>query len=259
MSQHHSECLMQQSVSDAKIAAISNLLMLCERATINLNESLTNAVKAAIIICLKFVDKEQLFTKVLPDTFIDWEYVKGQCASASASSSFLPTSGFITKMRGRNLLGDSSVWLQLMQFIDFGEMNMPERVMQKSYPPLFGMYIAVMSHLKKHPASTPPQQQQLETPATLNFSDVCKLLLLNNVEGLTSRSIIEMHTSSKLNQNTYTLCSNIVSTLADERHASEVYLETFRSALSSACSLLCFFFLTHIPQAHPVVQRHEGP
>lgn len=209
------------TVSDAKIAAISSLLILCERATINLNESLTNAVKAAIIVCLKFVDKEALFKKALPETFIDWEYVKAQQAHSRNSLLMAPARTSL----GINMLGDSSVWLQLMQFISFGEnASMPERLMQKQYPPLFGMYAAVMSHAKKQVTS----QQLPQQTETLNFSDVCKLLLLNNVEGLTARNIIEMHTSARLRQNTYTLCSNIVSALADERHSSEVYEETFR-------------------------------
>ena len=192
----------QAAISDAKIAAISSLLTLCERSTINLNESLTNAIKAVIIVCLKFVDKEALFKEVLPDTFIDWEYVKAQYSSSgsvqnnTSSACFLSaasagnSSSFLQKMRGTtNLLGDSSVWLQLMQFIEFGELKMPERLLQKQHPPLFCMYVAVMSHVKKTAAN--------EKATSLNFSDVCKLLLLNNVEGLTARSIIEMHTSAR--------------------------------------------------------------
>lgn len=237
-----------KNISDAKINAISSFLTLCERSTINLNESLTNAVKAAIIICLKFVDKEALFRDVLPDTFIDWEYVKAQYTSSTCSSSGVASrlvsslmspssssysllagtggsSNLLSKMRGNaNLLGDSAVWLQIMQFIDFGNLKLSERLLQQQHPPLFCLYVAVMSHVRNNSS----KKNSTEEAPQLDFSDVCKLLVLNNVEGLSARSIIEMHTSSRLNQNTYTLCNNIVSTLADERHSSEVYQEAFR-------------------------------
>ena len=121
------------------------------------------------------------------------------------------------------MLGDSSIWLQLLQFVDFGEQpKLPERLMQSKYPPLFCMYATIKSQMRNFPENN-----------RLNFSDACKLLLLNNIEGLTSRSILELYTSTRLNQNTYALCSNILSTLADERHSSEVYEETFRYVLSS--------------------------
>ena len=120
------------------------------------------------------------------------------------------------------MLGDSSIWLQLLQFIDFGDKpKLSERILQSSYPPLYCMYVTIMSQMKSYPEKN-----------RLNFSDACKLLLLNNIEGLTSRSILELYTSARLNQNTYALCSNILSTLADERHSSGVYEETFRYVLS---------------------------
>ena len=171
------------------------------------------------------MDREALFQHVIPNTFIDWEYVKGQTLS-SAPSATSTLSSVMAKHAGfnsylalvakspspqRNLLGDSSVWLQLMQFLDFGELKIPERLLQKQYPPLFCMYMAVMSQ-----------------STSLNFSDVCKLLILNNVEGLSTRNITEMHTSTRLKCNTYTLCNHIVNALADERHSSEVYEATFR-------------------------------
>jgi hypothetical protein len=73
-------------VSDDKITAISSFLNLCEKATINLNESLSDSLKACIIVSLKFVDKEILFKDVLPSSFIDWEYVRGFQSSSSSSS-----------------------------------------------------------------------------------------------------------------------------------------------------------------------------
>lgn len=241
-------------VSDAKVAAVSSLLNLCERATISLTESLSNAVKAAIIVNLKYVDKVSLFQSILPDTFIDWEYVKnvgGISGSYSSSvvgvndkpSVLYPMSSFASSggnggggtgsfaalsslaylsAKKNNMLGDSGTWLQLMQFVDFGDLQIPERILQRQYPPLFCMY-----------AATSSQMHGVAEGSRLNFSDACKLLLLNNVEGLTSRNILELHTSSRMGQNTYVLCSNIIGALADERHSSAVYEETFKYIMST--------------------------
>ena len=185
--------------SDAKVAAISAFLTLCERATINMEDSLANAVRACIVVCLKFVDKKVVYDALLPDLFIDWEYVTGSAisssvgcgnsaggssrprllypteanlavangAAAAANSSSSSISSYLRGISAKktNLLGDSDVWLQMLQFVDFGELKMPERLLQQQYPPLYGMHCAVSSRTKK-----------------LNFSDTCKLLLLNNIE-----------------------------------------------------------------------------
>jgi hypothetical protein len=67
----------------------------------------------------------------------------------------------------------------------------------------------------------------------LDFSDACKLFVLNNIEGLTSKMMIEHHTSSRMNCNTHAICSSIVSALADERHGADVYEETFKYVLGT--------------------------
>lgn len=57
---------------------------------------------------MKFVNKENLFKAVLPDMYIDWDYIKNQ-------------SVFFQQGVKKNLLGDAGIWLQLMQFMDFGQ------------------------------------------------------------------------------------------------------------------------------------------
>jgi hypothetical protein len=133
----------------------------------------------------------------------------------------------------RNMLGDSGTWLHIMQFVDFGELKLPEMSLQKKYPPLFSMYSAVMSQCTNHQ----------EKGKWLNFSDVCKLLLLNNIDGLVTRYIVEKHTSMRLNQNTYALCNSIVNTLADDRHSSAEYQEAFRFL---PLFLICFCHVCNV-------------
>jgi hypothetical protein len=192
------------SFSDSKVKAISSFLSLCEKATINIeNEGLSNAVRAVVILCMKFVDKEALFKAVLPDTFVDWTYVKVQSSST-------------TSLR-KNMLGDASTWLHLMQFVDFGDPAVSTRVMQAQYPPLYCLHSAI-SNLR----------------CKLSFSDACKILIFNNVEGLSSRTMIELHASARLNHNAYTICTSIVNALADERHGADVYESAFKYVIGTA-------------------------
>ncbi len=178
-------------MSDARIQTISSILNLCERATINMErEGIANAVKAIIIICMKFVDKEALFKAVLPGMYIDWEYVRAQLSSAGGTGSG-GASGASSQAK-KNLLGDSQTWLHMMQFLNFGEATMPDRVLQMQHPTLYCMHAATTA---------------AGAGKTLKFDDVSKLLILNNIEGLTSKMMIELYTSSRLNCNTHAICS----------------------------------------------------
>jgi hypothetical protein len=228
MSSPHASTLAFSSdqASDSKIRAISSLLNLCERATINMQrEGISNAIKAIIIICMKFVDKEALFKAVLPEVYIDWEFVRahtstGNPAGTAPNSSSMPSvsSSSSSSLAKKNLLGDGPTWLHVMQFLDFGEPKIPDRLLQKQYPPLYCMHSATMAS---------------GTGGKLNFNDACKMLILNNIEGLTSKMMIELHTSARLNCNTHAICSGIVSALVDERHCPEVYESTFQYMLGN--------------------------
>lgn len=114
---------------------------------------------------------------MLPDFYIDWEYVKGQ------------TSSFNGK---KNILGDGHTWMHLMQFVEFSDCGIPDRNLQTQHPPLYCLHAAIMA---------------AGTAGKLNFGDACKMLILNNIEGLTTKRMIELHTSSRLNCNTHAICA----------------------------------------------------
>ena len=107
-------------------------------------EGIANSIKAIIIICMKFVDKEALFKSVLPSMYIDWDYIRAQgflSGSSSASSASGGGGGQQQQhAKKNNLLGDSHTWLQLIQFLDFGDLKMPERILQSQHPPLYCMH-----------------------------------------------------------------------------------------------------------------------
>ena len=64
------------------------------------------------------------------------------------------------------------------------------------YPPLHCLYAAI---------------QTSGAHGKLDFNDACKLFILNNIEGLTSKMMIEHHTSSRMNCNTHAICSGELS------------------------------------------------
>lgn len=145
-------------------------------------DGIGNTVKAIVIISMKFVDKEALFKSILPEMYIDWDFVKDQLASYSSA------------MGRKNFLGDASLWMNLVQFMDFGSLNLPGPVLQARYPPLYCLHSAIHSSGANH--------------SGLDFGDACKMLLLNNVEGLSSKVMMELHTSSRLNRNTHSICES---------------------------------------------------
>jgi len=166
-------------VSDSKIRTISSLINICEKTTINMErEGIANTVKAVIIISTKFVNKEALFKAILPDMYIDWDYVKNQAVFLCGK---------------QNFLGDAVSWLNLVQFMDFGQLSLPGPMLQEKYPPLHSLYTSI---------------QASGAGGKLDFNDACKLLILSNIEGLTSKMMIEHHTSSRLNCNTHAICSS---------------------------------------------------
>ena len=105
-------------MSDAKVRTIASVINLCERTTINMErEGIANAVRAIAVISMKFINKETMFKSILPDMYIDWDYIKNQ-------SVFQPGVK-------KNMLGDAGIWLQLVQFMDFGQLvPLPMPVLQ---------------------------------------------------------------------------------------------------------------------------------
>lgn len=96
--------------------------------------------------------------------------------------------------------------MHLAHFVDFDPATVPMPVMQQKYPPLYSLHTAIQNSMggqHQQGQGNGGQQQQLD------FSDACKMLILNNIEGLTSKMMMELHTSSKLNRDTRTVCAGV--------------------------------------------------
>ena len=63
------------------------------------------------------------------------------------------------------------------------------------YPPLHCLHTALQNSVAR---------------GKMDFGDACKLLILNNIEGLTSKMMIEHHTSTRMNCNTHSICAGML-------------------------------------------------
>jgi hypothetical protein len=201
---------------------IGTLIRLCDRLTISIGEDSSDMIdvsKTVLITCMKFVDREKLFTSSLLDKYVDWSVVPNTTAKT-------------------NLLGESPVWLEFVKFLDFGELLVSETIMQNQHPPLWCIY----NSLKHHDIlSTPSTMNNISGTNSsvestviqkLTFDDACKLCLLNNIIGLSSKTITDQYLSYRLKKSTFSMSSTILSALADERHSTDVYLKTMQYLLS---------------------------
>jgi hypothetical protein len=189
---------------------------------------------------------------VLPGVFVDWNFVEenagcysgggvammassvGGAASASSSSS----SG------AWNLFGDSRTWIGLLEHVSFPDTSLPESTLRRLYPPIWCILNSVRESKAYESCSSSSQKQQQQqdggatTTATttvdcLTFSDVCKLCIAINLEGVSGRNMADQYIAGRLKRKAYNLSSNLMSALADERHEAGVYLSTMEFILKN--------------------------
>jgi hypothetical protein len=198
---------------------VANVLSLCSKTTLSVDNNLEAACKACIIVCMRFVDRQQLFHMVLGDMYVDWTYVL---------TSIMPDK--------RNFLGDSGVWMDLLDMFDFSGINIPEKEMQRTHPALFALFQCVkrsgnysthQPNLAKHGTDAELLRRAMDTRnGMLCFDDVCRLYVLMNVENMTSSHVVEEYLSKKGVPRADALRGNILSSVADVRQSSDGYANT---------------------------------
>lgn len=147
--------------------------------------------------------------------------------------------GFLSEQQGLvvsgesseiNLLGSNTLtWLQLADHLSFPvNEGMQENLLRRNYPPLWCIYNSLRDSRVLDHTWVPSQQHQQQDgrSSKLNFSDVCKLCLLHNIESLPCKNVIEQYMLQRLDRNQHTVSANILSALADQRNSSEVYFTT---------------------------------
>lgn len=147
-------------------ALVASVLSACNRATIDVDSDVQGSIKALIIVSMKYINKQELFATVMDKaSFVDWQYIDN------------------ARPPGQNILGDSSIWLKMMHFADFGPLEMPDSEMRVQYPPLWCIYNSLRSSGAFESTHTGPARGY-----SMNFSDACKMCILNNIEGVHCRS-----------------------------------------------------------------------
>lgn len=228
---------------------IGSFVSFCDRCSIDMASDVAAALKTVIVLSMKFIDKRALLELAVPGGYVDWEFVEMNVGGALGPGTGVGGQGVSAADRRKyigNAMGDVPVWLQLVRFIDFGPLEMNDLLIKKKYPPLWCIYKALkdagvlMSESVSRSgggdtAATaggkrlPPQGGK--SAGLMRFDDACKLCILNNVVGLQSRTVMDQYTSAKLGKASISVCTNVVSALADERHESDVYLATMQYLL----------------------------
>lgn len=158
---------MMTSASSHEGPLVSSILRICNNISIDIDDSIEKSVKTILCICLKFINKKKLVEKAIPENHVDWDFVENH--------------QFITQDKpSGNLLGDSVIWLKLLDFVSFPDTSLPDSVIRKNYPPLW----CILSSVKESKVYSCIQKTDLEV---LTFSDVCKLCIANNLEGVIFR------------------------------------------------------------------------
>jgi hypothetical protein len=117
-----------------------------------------------------------------------------------------------------------------MQYLDFGSLKDNVTLLQRDHPALWCIYSAVTQSKMIHSDSNYDDKQK-PTQTKLSYHDICCLYILNNVQGMSSKLVVDQYTSIKLKTNVFMLTNNILSGLADNRSTSASYMNTIQKLL----------------------------
>jgi hypothetical protein len=176
---------------------IASIVSVCDRATIDMGNGVENAIKNIIVISLRYVDRKVLLEQVLPDLYVDWEYV-------DEAHTLLGNK--------RNILGDSDIWLELLPYLHFGKMDMSPLELKISHPTLWVLYNTLEKCVSQN----------------TRFDDACKLFLLSNLMGVPFKYASERYISKQTGASSQMVCMKIIEAMAEERHGADVYLKSMK-------------------------------
>jgi hypothetical protein len=184
---------------------IASIVSLCDRATIDMGSGIDRAIRSIISVSLKYLDRKSLLSDVVPGGYVDWDYV-------DSSHSILGNK--------QNLLGDSDIWLHLLPYIDFGKLSLEQQELKSLHPPIWTLYRTMEEHVGHS--------------GLWSFNDTCKLFLLSNLIGIPFKYVAERYTSKTLKESSLVVCGKIMENMAEERHDSNVYLQSMQYLLSGS-------------------------
>ena len=154
----------------------------------------------AIVLSLKYVNRQALFSALYPDDFADWELAE-------------------RTLSGSNTLGDAETWLTLLSLFDW-QLTEKHRVeIETQHQPLSLIKAALKAN-------------GLDTPA---WDTACKVLILQLIQGLQCMHAIELMTSRLHSKSTREATMKLLAGMYDTKHLPEDYLKTLSYILSPQC------------------------
>jgi hypothetical protein len=191
-------------MSDNHGILIASVVSLCDRATIDMGSGIDRVVGSIISISLKYINRATLLEQVVPGAYVDWDYIDN---------------AHVLLGNKQNLLGDSDAWLQLLPYLNFGQLSIQPQELQTQHPPLWVLYKTVEEHMG-------------HKESAWGFSDTCKLFLVSNLLGIPCKYVIERYIAKCLDCSSHVLCGKIMEAMAEERHEAEVYQNSLQFIMS---------------------------
>jgi hypothetical protein len=163
-----------------------------DQYNVNQKDTATLPVKA-LVLSLKYVDRQTLFSTLFPYDFADWDLAERTIGPST------------------NTLGDAETWLTLLGLLDWPNLSEKHRVeIETQHPPL----ALIKSALKEHGLDTP------------GWGTACRVLILQLIQGLQCMHAIELLTTRLLARNTHESTMKLLAGLYDTKHLPEDYLKT---------------------------------
>ena len=168
------------------------LIQFSDQYNVNQKDVVSLPVKA-LILSLKYVNRQNLFSSLFPYDFADWDLAERTLGANS------------------NTLGDAETWLTLLGLLDWPQLTEKHRVeIETQHPPL----ALIKSNLKAH---------NLDSPG---WGTACRVFILQLIQGLQSMHAIELLTTRMLARNTHEATMKLLAALYDTKHLPEEYLKT---------------------------------
>lgn len=174
---------------------------------------LRDAVMALLCISVKDMQNRLLHTAVLGDAMLDWSLFELDYPNALVV---------------QNKLGDTGRWVEFMDLVELTEIDAMQELLSGNQPSILrSIRDTLVTEQCYDPSPT-------VSSTKLGVADICKLFLLTNLAGVTSRVAIQLYTVKRLGCNTDHLTDSLISMFAFHRFNELAYLSTLTSILKLA-------------------------
>jgi len=177
---------------------VLRLLQFSDQYNVNQKDLAALPVKA-LILSLKYINRQSLFSALYPYDFADWDLAER------------------TLVANSNTLGDAETWLTLLGLLDWSPLTDKFNVeIETQHAPL----ALIKASLKTHGLDAP------------GWATACRVLILQLVQGLQCMYAIELLTTRMLSRNTHEATMKLLAGLFDTKHLPEEYHKTLAFVLA---------------------------